>query len=243
MTQKRSVSLFALTGMPGAGKTVLIEQFLQKHEELRLCMSCTTGKTHEENSQCYVEPFAFAKMLRHNEFIEYSRNADGEYRGTPYDEVASVTQKGLIPLLDISVDGLAQLMKNHKIEPSLIVSAFIMPPNAQTLKERLMKRHRESYDGIILRLKAAFHELDLSCLCTGIVINDTPQSALDMMDYLYTVPHAQLSVNTDPFRQQLRQIIDEMENAASPASQTERSLYEQSSSAFSSKEPVYGTDD
>ena len=37
--------------------------------------------------------------------------------------------------------------------------------------------------------------------------------------------------------------IDEMENAASPVSQTERSLYEQSSSAFSSKEPVYGTDD
>ena len=220
--------MLVITGMAGSGKTALIEHFLRRHQELRLCASCTTGKNREKDNCYSIEPSVFAKMLRNNEFIEYVRNIRGDFCGTPFEEIASAARKGLIPLLDISTGGLAQIMKNPPVEPSGIVSMFIMPPDAETLKEQIMSGSRKSRDEIIGRLEAAVCELDQSCLCSGIVINDTMASALAMMEFLYMFPFENPYVNTDAFRRDLCRIIDRMKN---------------SSGEIYAKEAVYGKDD
>ena len=228
MTQKRSVSMLVITGMTGLGRSALIEQFLRRHQELRLCASCTTGKTREKDNYYSIEPSIFAKMLRNNEFIEYVHNLRGDFCGTPLEEITSAARKGLIPLLDVSTGGLAQIMNNPPVEPSGIVSMFIMPPDAETLKEQLMNGNSESSDEIIARLEAAVCELDQSCLCSGIVINDTMASALAMMEFIYMFPFENPFVNTEAFRKDLCRIIDGMKNT---------------SADISAKEAVYGKDD
>lgn len=226
MIKERQVSMFVVTGLSGAGKTTLIQKFLENHREFELCTSFTTRQVHDHEHYQYVEPPVFMGMLRRGEFLEAVMYATGEYYGTALQDVKNAWQRGHIPLLDINTDGLKQILKHPAIDKTTLLSVFVIPPDAYELKERLLRRHREPYEEIIVRLKAALHELDQLDLCGGIILNDSIQHGLAMMEYMYLFPKEGLTSSTETFRSDLKQIILQMENQDSLSTLQERAAYE-----------------
>jgi len=88
--------------------------------------------------------------------------------------VENVISKGLNIILDIEVEGAANVKKKF---PQAI-SIFILPPDMQTLYERLSGRGTEDEDTINRRISRAREELEFQHNYDFRVINDTVDEAV-----------------------------------------------------------------
>lgn len=86
----------------------------------------------------------------------------GDYYGTLREPVLSNLKNGLDVLLDIDTQGAASIRNydNPTIRESL-TDVFIMPPDLEELRLRLMKRGTESMQQIESRLATAMREMEL----------------------------------------------------------------------------------
>ena len=80
---------------------------------------------------------------------------DGNYYGTARRFLHEAEQKGHDLLLDIDVQGAAQIQKKLPDATSI----FILPPDRKTLEERLRKRGEDREEVIQRRLIAASREI------------------------------------------------------------------------------------
>ena len=77
--------LFVISGSSGVGKGTVIKEFLKKHPEFKLSVSCTTrgkreGETHGVN-YFFLTPEEFQNCIKNNEFLEWAEFS-GNYYGT-----------------------------------------------------------------------------------------------------------------------------------------------------------------
>lgn len=130
--------LLVLSGPSGAGKTT-IAKHLERDARLRPSISATTRprRPNEVDGRDYffLTREQFCAEIDAGEFIEHAE-VFGNLYGTPRKGLEAIRAQGLHPLLDVDVQGCAQLRKMGY--PGVYI--FISVPDPQTLRRRLQQR-------------------------------------------------------------------------------------------------------
>ena len=157
MAKEKKGMMFVLSSPSGAGKTTLTKKIAQNNKNFKISISHTTRKPrpNEINGIDYqfVSVQEFNTLVKENSFFEYANIFDNCY-GTLKKPVLELISHGKDVLFDIDWKGTQQL---KKIKDLSLVTFFILPPNIQTLKERLLKRH-QGQEEIIKKRMAKFNE-------------------------------------------------------------------------------------
>ncbi len=172
----RKARLFVISAPSGAGKTTLIKQLLPQFSEVSYSVSHTTrpprpGEIHGRD-YFFIDEAGFEAMIETGHWLEWAR-VHGHYYGTSRTFVVSQLEKGNTLLLDIDVQGAAQIMASG-LDP---VSVFIMPPSFEELRRRLENRGTDPAQTIARRLKNAEQEISQKHLFQYVLVNDDLETA------------------------------------------------------------------
>src|SRR5580765_1005435 len=148
-----------VSGPSGSGKSTLVQRLLQMPGTMA-SRSCTTRprRATEASGKCYdfVTEAEFEAMVERGEFLEYARVFGKHSYGTPKKWLAESQAKGLDLVLEIDVQGAAQV--KEKLPKS--VAIFILPPSREELERRLRSRGQDSDEEIARRLARARSEIE-----------------------------------------------------------------------------------
>ena len=142
MAKEKRGMMFVLSSPSGAGKTTLTKKIAENNKNFTISISYTTRKprSNEINGSDYkfVSVQEFNTLVKENNFFEYA-NIFGNYYGTLKKPVLELLSLGRDVLFDIDWQGTQQL---KRIKSLSLVTFFILPPNIQALKKRLLNRHK-----------------------------------------------------------------------------------------------------
>src|ERR1700719_2367277 len=147
-----------VSGPSGSGKSTLVQRILELPRTMP-SVSCTTRsrRATEATGKCYdfVTEAEFDAMVARGEFLEYAR-VFGKYSyGTPKKWLEESRKKGLDLVLEIDVQGAAQV--KEKIPASAAI--FLLPPSRVALERRLRGRGQDSDAEMARRLAKARDEI------------------------------------------------------------------------------------
>ncbi|WP_349674237.1 guanylate kinase [Lacrimispora sp.] len=195
--------LVVVSGFSGAGKGTLMKELLNRYENYALSISATTRtpRTGEVDGKEYffVTEEHFKDMIENQELIEYAQYVNHSY-GTPKEYVLNQMKMGKDVILEIEIQG-ALKVKERFPEAILL---FVMPPNAQELKRRLIGRGTESMEVINARLRRASEEAEGMEDYDYILINDEIDTCVEEMHLMIQVQHKRAS-NNMAFLSQIRE--------------------------------------
>jgi guanylate kinase len=147
-----------VSGPSGSGKSTLVQKLLELPGTMP-SVSCTTRprRATEATGKCYdfVTDAQFEAMVQRGEFLEYARVFGKHSYGTPKKWLEESRKKGLDLVLEIDVQGAAQV--KQKLPES--VAIFILPPSREELERRLRNRGQDSGEEISRRLARAHDEI------------------------------------------------------------------------------------
>ena len=173
--------LFVISGSSGVGKGTVINEFLKKHTNFKLSISCTTRNMREGEQEginyFYLTREEFNNCVKNNEFLEWAEFSGNCY-GTKKEFVENCLKKGENLILEIDTKG-ALNVKKIMPEATLI---FIAPPSFEELEARLRGRHTETEEAIQKRLASIKIEIENSKHYDYIVINDTVEKAVKKLE-------------------------------------------------------------
>lgn len=154
--------LLVVSGPSGSGKTTLCRR-IANERETHYSISCTTRppRPGEENGRDYhfLSPEEFCRRVEAGDFLEHA-SVHGNHYGTLRSEVIGYLEKGMDVVMDIDVQGAAQVRAcpDPMIAGSL-VDLFVMPPDEAELHARLSGRGTDSAEVIALRMHNALEEM------------------------------------------------------------------------------------
>ncbi len=150
--------VFIISAPSGSGKSTLVDRLMKYDSALAFATSVTTRapRDGEADGEAYrfVSREKFIEMRDAGELLECAE-VFGNLYGTPRSALDLARKKGKDLILDIDVQGAAQLRK----ELSEAVTIFILPPSRRVLEQRLRKRSLDSNKVIECRLCAAADEV------------------------------------------------------------------------------------
>jgi guanylate kinase len=156
--------LFVISAPSGAGKTTLVEA-LRQTTNLFYSVSCTTRgpRTGEIDDQDYqfLSDKDFRVRIEAGDFLEHAR-VHGDYYGTLRKPVLTNLKSGVDVLIDIDTQGATAIRNcDDPVIREALSDIFIMPPNHEELRRRLLKRGTETEQQIESRLSTAAREMAL----------------------------------------------------------------------------------
>jgi guanylate kinase len=171
-------SIIIVSGPSGSGKSTLVER-LRALPGTVFSVSCTTRppRAAESPGKCYdfISEAEFRKRVANGEFLEYAQVFGKHWYGTPRKWVDLAREKGLNLVLEIDVQGAAQVKK--QLPDALAV--FIVPPSRQAVEQRLRARGQDSEEAIGRRLERARQEMSCWTQYDFVVVNDDLDRAGD----------------------------------------------------------------
>ncbi|HTM87107.1 MAG TPA: guanylate kinase [Terriglobales bacterium] len=171
-------TVYIISAPSGSGKSTLVNELRKLISNLDFSISYTTRRPRgsEQNGREYffVPIQDFEAMIARGEFLEHA-NVFGNYYGTAKRFLQDAQRSGHDLLLDIDVQGAAQI--KSKIKDA--VSVFILPPDKKTLEWRLRNRSLDSEDVIQRRLLTAAKEIENYRSYDYILINDRLEDSID----------------------------------------------------------------
>ena len=170
--------LIVVSGPSGAGKDTICHKLIKENSNIWMSVSMTTRKPRplEKDGVDYffVSSEEFENKINDNTFLEYAYYNDNYY-GTPKDKVEEKLNEGKDVILVIDINGAINI---KKIIPSALF-IFIMPPDMETLKNRLIGRKTESKDKVVQRFITAYNEVNNYKKYNYVVVNDKVEDAVN----------------------------------------------------------------
>ena len=185
-----SSKLIIFAAPSGAGKSSLIKKIIEISEEkLELSVSATTraprkGEIHGKD-YFFISDNEFNELKDKDAFIECA-NVHGNQYGTLKSFVHEKMEEGISVILDIDVQGFAQIRETTED----MVSIFIIPPSLDELKNRLTLRGLDTNDAIEKRLLNALEELKHAESFDYIVLNDNFDNAIDQLSSIIFIDNS-----------------------------------------------------
>ncbi len=161
-----------LSSPSGAGKTTISKKIQQKYQNFKISVSHTTRKPRANEVEgidyFFTNENDFKDKIKNNDFYEYAK-IFGNYYGTSKESVLNLLKNKNDVLFDIDWQGTQQLSKFKELN---LLKIFILPPNKEELKKRLIQRNQDKLNVVEERLKAydtdSAHKKDYDF----VVIND-----------------------------------------------------------------------
>jgi guanylate kinase len=171
-------TVYIISAPSGSGKSTLVNEVRKIVPGLDFSVSYTTRppRGSEQNGREYffVPRTQFEQMIRQDEFLEYAQ-VFGNYYGTARRFLRAAQEHGDDLLLDIDVQGAAQIKKRIPEAASI----FVLPPNREKLEWRLRNRGLDSEEVICRRLDTARREIENYDKYDYILVNDRLEQSTD----------------------------------------------------------------
>ena len=175
-------NVFIISAPSGSGKSTLVSRIRRLVPNLEFSISYTTRKPRgtEQNGREYffVSNEEFEEMINRDEFLEYARVFETDYYGTSRRFLRTAEEHGNDLLLDIDVQGAAQI-KRDKIPAA--VSIFVLPPNRTELEQRLRSRGQDPEKKIERRLEEARREIENYDKYDYILVNEKLEDSVQAL--------------------------------------------------------------
>ena len=186
---RRTGILFVISAPSGAGKTTLCTALRQKPDFV-WSVSCTTRtpRTGEIDGQDYhfLSQEEFSRCLAAAEFLEHAEVHGNRY-GTLKAPVLENLRNGIDVLLDIDTHGAANIRAcGDPLILDALADVFIIPPDLEELRQRLLRRGTETAEQVEIRLRNAAVEMEC------------------WRDYRYTIISGSMEENIEKFRAIMR---------------------------------------
>jgi len=170
----------------GAGKTTLVER-IRRTPNLFYSVSCTTRapRAGEIDGQDYqfLSDADFRERIEKGDFLEHAQVHRDHY-GTLREPVVTNLKSGKDVLIDIDTQGAAVIRNcGDPMIRDALADVFIMPPDLEELRKRLLKRGTETAEQIDSRLATAAREME------------------HWRDYRYTIISGSVEEDLQRFRQ------------------------------------------
>ena len=169
--------LIIIAAPSGGGKSTVLKRVFSEVPDLLFSISHTTRPARQGEADgreyFFVDDAAMRDLIAKGAFLEWAE-VHGRLYGTSRTELDRARRLGKDLVLDIDVQGAAQILKSH---PSAL-SIFLLPPSLEVLKERLRGRGSESEESLALRLANAEGELACAPAFAHQVENDRLEDAV-----------------------------------------------------------------
>lgn len=201
-------SLFIITAASGTGKTSLVKQLVATTNDLAVSISHSTRKPRpgEIDGQHYhfVSREIFADMIKQGEFLEHAEVFENYY-GTAKSTVEFMLSNGLDVILEIDWQGALQV---QKLRPDA-TTIFILPPDRQSLRQRLSNRGQDSQEVIEKRLAGSVNEMSQYVNFDYVVINDNFDVALAELKSIIIANRLTLAKQQERHAGRIEQLLSE----------------------------------
>ncbi len=220
--------IYIISAPSGSGKSTLTAELLRTVPNLEFSISYTTRRPRgsERNGREYhfVNKDEFERMIAAGDFLEHAC-VFGDYYGTARRYLAEAQSRGHDLVLDIDVQGAAQVKR--KIPEA--VSILILPPSRQELEKRLRRRSEsekhiedparrlpdaEREAVIQRRLQTAAREIENYATYDYILVNDQLERSIDRLKAIVVAERLQWSGKQLSAAEQ--QIVDTAHNCLLP---------------------------
>jgi len=178
--------LFVVSAPSGACKTTLVER-IRRNPNLFYSVSCTTRtpRAGEIDGQDYqfLSDADFRERIEKGDFLEHAQVHRDHY-GTLREPVLTNLKSRKDVLIDIDTQGAAFIRNcGDPVIRDALADVFIMPPDLEELRKRLLKRGTETAEQIDSRLTTATGEME------------------HWRDYRYTIISGSVEEDLQRFRQ------------------------------------------
>jgi guanylate kinase len=178
--------LFIISAPSGSGKSTLVSELRKQVGGVEFAVSWTTRapRGSEENGREYnfTSREEFQRMLDAGFFLEYAEVFGKDLYGTARRSLDEARAAGHDLLLDIDVQGAAQV----RAKMPEAVSIFVMPPNPKVLRTRLRNRSRAegvvNEEEVYRRLNEAKKEIENYRQYGYILVNDVLDRAVAQLE-------------------------------------------------------------
>ena len=176
--------LVVISGFSGAGKGTLMKALMKEYgDSYALSVSATTRNPRPGEMDgvdyFFVTRDKFEQMIAEDALIEYAQYV-GNYYGTPKEYVQQQLDLGKNVILEIEIQG--ALKMKEKFPDTVLM--FVTAPDANELKNRLVGRGTETPEVIAARLSRACEESMGMEKYDYLVINDTIENGISLIDRL-----------------------------------------------------------
>lgn len=182
--------IFIVSAPSGAGKTTLCDKLQAEFQSLHYAITATTRPARdgevEGKSYYFMKIEEFERTLYEGGFFE-TAIVHGHRYGSPKSPVIHALQSGKDVLINLDVQGAATIRDcvRHATPGDPLhrelIDIFVVPPSLGILKDRLIRRGKDTSQTIDRRLKQAEEEISHWREYTYAVVNDDLAEAYDNM--------------------------------------------------------------
>ncbi len=173
--------LYVISAPSGCGKGTILSEVLKNFKNIHYSVSATTRapRDGEVNGVNYyfISREEFESEIESGGMFEYAEFC-GNYYGTPKTKVYEKLDQGFDVILEIETVG---AMKIKQAYPDAVL-IFILPPNIDALRQRLIGRGTEELDVIDRRVGEAASEIEKSYDYDFVLINDNLIEAIEGLE-------------------------------------------------------------
>ena len=178
--------LFIISAPSGSGKSTLVNEVRKQLTGIEFSVSWTTrpprGSEQHGREYNFTTREEFQRMIDAGLFLEYAEVFGKDLYGTARQSLDDALASGHDLMLDIDVQGAAQVRSRMPEE----VGIFVLPPNPKVLRTRLRNRSRAEgvvvEDELFRRLGQARKEIENYRQYGYILINDVLDRAVAQLE-------------------------------------------------------------